>query len=350
MNDFVIGRPKLLNKDLFLKRVQDILDSSMWSNNGQYVQRLESYLEEYLGCKHVIAVSNAIIGLELCIKSLKNLLGPVCKVPSFTFVATASALRRSGIDIQFADILDDYCISPDDLSNTNVIAVNLFGNVCSPEVYKRAVLFDNAHALGVYNENKDCYVGADSYLSVFSLHGTKICGSGECGFITTTSKATATYLRELRNFGYDSNSGAREGNVIHEGTNAKVSEIQAAMALTQLENIQEIQEKYFENHQEYEKLLPDLVKPKNNLFSNYSYVVAEVEHRDRLIAQLNDAKIFPRTYFKPLHTMDAYKQNISLPNTERIASRILCLPTGLCVNIEDIRYICKEIRECLIQK
>ena len=365
---FVVGKPKLINKSLFMKRVEDIIDSQVWSNNGPYVKKLEDALSEYFGVDHVIAVNNATIGLQLALEGCKHYYNWLyelekeqtltCLVPSFTFIATVSALVNTGIMPLYGDIDNDYCLDVKELEDglepeyDMVMPVNVFGNLCDREFNMdmlRPTVFDNAHSTGVYNESESAYVGADCMLGVSSLHCTKILSGFEGGFITCADSDTATYIRELRNFGYQINSGVREGNVIHlSGTNAKMSEIQAAMALTQLENIQEIQEVYFNNHKEYERLLPDIIKPKNNNFSNYSYVIGELDNRDRIIDELNKDNIFPRSYFKPVHHMEAYRQNVSLPNTERIAQRIIAFPTGLDISKKDIEFICDKVNKAII--
>lgn len=343
---YYVGKPKLFNRDLLFKRIQDILDSSIWTNNGQYVEAAESYLEEYLGAKHVIMVSNATVGLEMAL-SLYSDPGRVCSLPSFTFVATVLAAKRAGFSIQYHDIDDHYLIDDSNVPIDNVlIPCNLFGNIKTSLNHLGQTVFDNAHALSVCNQDSGQYAGSDCTLSVFSLHSTKVCGVGEGGFITTFEDGIAEYLREFRNFGYIPGSGAREGLLGWvEGTNAKMSEFQAAIALTQLENLQEIIEYYFNIHKEYERLLPDLIKPKNTMFSNFSYVVAELGNRDRIIEELNKSNIFPRSYFTPLHQVPAHYQDVFLPNTERIAKKIMCLPTGLTIQMSDVKFICSKIRE-----
>lgn len=359
--NYVVGRPYLLNKELFFKRAEEIIDSHKWGNNGRYVLELEEYIKEYLGCNHVIAVSNASIAIEFALEEIKRRLAYknrrlTCLVPSFTFVSTISAIKRAGIDIKYTDIDDYYCISEKDILNKSwdfILPVNLFGNLPCKEAYQYwyTTVVDAAHSLGVYHESAGAYVGADTNISAFSLHSTKIGGSGECGFITCEDSATAEYMRQLRNFGYDTNSGKREGNVVSVGTNAKISEMQAALALTQLESLQEIQNHYYEVYQEYKRCLDGLgiFKEKNNYFSNYSYIVLEVDplKRDRIVDELAIDNIFARTYFTPVHTFEPYKQDVDLPNTERVAKSIICMPTGLTVQKKDVQFICTTLRRLI---
>lgn len=354
-----VGQPKLLDKTGFMGRVSSIIDSQVWGNNGFYVEALEAYLAEYLGC-HCVAVSNATIGLKLATKAYletiygSNLSNITCLMQSYTFVAAATIMQELGISVKYADIDNSYCLNPKELEEPCqwefVLGSNLFGNLSDKSLYGSntyPTVWDNAHGLGVYNEFMEAYVGADCDISVFSLHPTKFCGSGECGIITCKDPDLAKHLREVRNFGYQISGGGREGTIKAYGTNAKITEIQSAMSLTQLESIQEIQEHYYNIHMEYERLAPDLIKPKNNLFSNWSYVVTEVNNRESVINSMNKDGIYPRSYFKPLHHINLYRDDINLPNTDRLAERTLCLPTGLSVNTLDVQYIVNSLRRAI---
>lgn len=361
---FNVGVPKAFNKALMLKRIDEILSGSSWGNNGYYVQAVEDYIKEYVGCNDAVLVSNATDGLELSIRAhlktfdfLKDfdLDELTCLMPSFTFVAAASVCKRLGIGVTYGDITKDFCLDPKSLEGIPewdfIIPASLFGNQLDNSFYGEntyPTIVDNAHSLGCFNEPLSCYVGNDCEAGVFSLHSTKLGGSGEAGIITCKSTETADYIREMRSFGYGK-SDDREGRVDSVGGNFKVTEVQAALALTQLENIQEIQEHYFNVHQEYERLLPNLIKQKNNMFSNWSYVVVQVDarKRDSIISRMNQDGIFPRTYFKPLHHMSVYKENINLPMTDKISSEIMCLPTGLTISLEDVQYISRSLANAI---
>lgn len=97
-----VGRPNLGNRDAFLQRVGQILDSQWLTNNGPMVQEFERCIAEYLGVKHCVAMCNGTIALEIAIRAL-GLSGEVI-VPSWTFVATAHSLFWQGITPVFADI------------------------------------------------------------------------------------------------------------------------------------------------------------------------------------------------------------------------------------------------------
>lgn len=363
--NYVIGRPRILNRELFLKRVEDILDSNIYSNSGQYEILAEQEICDFLECKHAIMVSNATLGLEIVLQTLVDRFqigGQRLKalVPSFTFIASVSSLLRLGIDPVFADIDNDYCMDFYDaqakVKQADIILpVNLFGNLAQEDLkylgtYQETV-FDCAQSMGCFNDVEQKYSGDYGLASIFSFHSTKIFSAcGEGGVITTNNDDLAEKVRELKNFGYKRNSGLREGLIVTQGaTNCKIPELMCASILTQLESRESILEHYFNIHQRYKLWLGDLIKDKNCYFSNYSYVIAELDNRDRIIEQLNKSNIFPRTYFSPIHLMKPFKKysNGPLENTERIAKRIMALPTGLTISIEDVDFICNRLLEAI---
>lgn len=346
MINYCVGKPKIYNEALFLKRVQEVLDSSWFTNGGKFVLELEKRLADLLGASHCIAVANATLGLELSLKALQTNKSQVI-TQSFTFPGTATAITNAGFTPIFCDIDNNYCITGvEEKVNDNTAAimpVDLFGNLLpeTPRVNGLPVVYDSAHAF-------TCDIAVSGDMMVYSFHSTKIMGAcGEGGVIATDNEEYAKKLRELRNFGFNPLDPNTLGTISSIGTNAKMSELSAASILTQIECKQQILDHYLSNHYYYSRYLPKWVELRypNHDNSNYSYIVCEVpeNHRNSLIAYLHKNRIFAKKYFIPLHLEGPYKQNINLPNTEKIAKCILQLPTGLCVTREDIIHICDVI-------
>ena len=151
----------------------------------------------------------------------------------------------------------------------------------------------------------------------------------------------------MRNFGF-----IGYDQVVCLGTNAKLSEIHAAMALTNLECFSDIVSKNKANFQAYERLLPkplELLSFAFGVESNFQYVVAKcpAQMRDRLIEALHQRGVLARKYFYPgIHTFSPYNADHAvLPETEKIASQVICLPTGYELDEEIIYAICSLITE-----
>ncbi|HIA55368.1 MAG TPA: aminotransferase class I/II-fold pyridoxal phosphate-dependent enzyme, partial [Candidatus Melainabacteria bacterium] len=157
-----VGRPGLLNRELFLSRVNTILDNAVFTNNGPFVQELEVYVCKQLRVSHCIAVANATLGLELLLAALE-LQGEVI-VPAFTFISTAQAILRTGLKPVFCDIApqEQGSVSAQSVrkhiteKTSAILAVNLYGYAADVDGLSKLaaehnlkLVFDSAHALGV---------------------------------------------------------------------------------------------------------------------------------------------------------------------------------------------------------
>ncbi len=358
---FYVGKPKILNEALFKKRIDDILNTSSYSNVGHYSLAVEEYVESLLVVNNAVLLSNATVGLEAVLSylRLKNPFGQIL-VPSFTFIASVNAIIRAGFDPLFVDINNDFCMDPEDAFyklNPNVVGcepVNLFGNVADNHSLKQLgvpLVYDSAHAYGVYDDCEGRFVGGSGLAEVTSFHPTKLSGAFSGAVVATNNSELATFLRRHRNFGFEYNSGNPQGELTEViGTNNKLDEIGAAAILCQLECREDIQSHYFDNYVTYKDNLPEWcqLQVPNQVFSNFSYIICRVHraYRDDLIKYLAANGVNARTYFQPVHKSAAYKErfgHLVLPNTERLAAEVLALPTGLTISQEDVVKICRII-------
>jgi dTDP-4-amino-4,6-dideoxygalactose transaminase len=195
---------------------------------------------------------------------------------------------------------------------------------------------------------------------VFSFHATKFFNTFEGGAIVTNDDDLAKRLRLMKNFGF-----AGYDSVIYLGSNGKLSEISAAMGLTGLESLEDFVAANRRNYQCYREHLRDL--PGVSLYrhseteaNNYQYVVVEIDEetagvsRDSLVGVLHAENVFARRYFYPgCHRMEPYRSffphaGLLLPETERVARRVLVLPTGTAVTEPQIALV-GRILEVAIQ-
>jgi dTDP-4-amino-4,6-dideoxygalactose transaminase len=352
----VVGEPKILNKPLLMRRLESIIDTHQFSNNGPFCQELEVYIKNLYQIPNVVIVNNATAALEIVLAFLKERL-PAYKtqviVPSFTFVATAAATVRSGFTPVFADINPSFGLDYDDVQDkinkktAGIIPCNLFGNLNTitnyPDIF---TLHDSSHALNIC-DFEGTYVGNFGDAEVISGHPTKLAGGFELGLICTRNAELAEFAIKYRNFGFDPKAN-RQGEVVMVGSNYKASEAACAAYLTQLECIEEIESHYYDNHMVYNDMIPDLLCQPNQEFTNYSYVIIRSKDRDALEDHLIKNGVFARVYFNPIHRMLPYSKYLgksSLPNTDLISSQVLALPTGLNVKKIDVEYVCKVIKQ-----
>lgn len=361
-----VGRPNIGNREMLMTRFQDMIDRRWLTNNGPFVQELEQKLAEFIGVKHCVAICNATIALEIAARAL-GLKGEVI-IPSFTFVASAHALQWQGITPVFCDV-DPYThnINPVEVEKlitpqtTGILGVHVWGRASNVESlsaiahkHHLKLIFDAAHAFACTYRGQ--MVGGFGDAEVFSFHATKFFNTFEGGAITTNNDEFAEKFREMRNFGF-----VDWDNVIQIGTNGKMSEVSAAMGLTSLESLSEFVETNRKNYFAYCKGLQgvpgiQLIEYDKNETNNYQYVVLEIDenksgiNRDNILRLLHAENVLARRYFFPgCHRMEPYRSFFPnagsiLPETERLTSKLLQLPTGTAVGEKEIEKICDFIR------
>jgi len=360
-----VGRPNIGSREAFLKYVDDIFERRWLSNNGPLVQEFERRVAELHGVKHCVAMCNGTVALEIAIRAL-GLEGEVI-VPSYTFIATAHALNWQAITPVFADIdpathnLDPAAvrrmITP---RTTGIIGVHLWGRGAPVDELQSIadehglkLMFDAAHAFGCSYKGKK--IGNFGACEVLSFHATKFFNTFEGGAVLTNNDELAETMRLMRNFGF-----VAMDKVVHPGTNGKMIEVVAAMGLVNLDAIDNVIAANRRNHQAYSEALAGL--PGISLLdfeeaerNNYQYVVMEVGEdcpvsRDRIIEALHAENIRARKYFWPgCHNMQPYRElyphaGLMLPNTQRVADRVVVLPTGTTMNSDMIGVVAAVIR------
>ena len=318
--------------------VDKIFESGFLTNNGQFVQKLEKRLEEYLNIRNLILVSNGTLALQVAYKALE-LRDEVITTP-FTFAATVSSQVWEGLTPVFADINPEtFCIDYKKIEKliTNkskaIIPVHVFGNACDiDEIQNIAsknnlkVIYDAAHTFGVNYKNKSILSYGD--ISIISFHSTKLFHTIEGGALVINDDEIYKKVKLMINFGI---SGPEKIDDL--GINAKMNEFQAAMGLCLLDDIDKIIVGRKKVHNFYiNNLSKELQLQKHNedCTRNYAYfpVVFQTEKGLlRVVEELNKKDIFPRRYFYPsLDTLGYLTDSKYMQISNNISSRILCLP------------------------
>lgn len=360
-----VGRPNIGNHERFLERARDILDSGWLSNNGPMLIEFEKRISEKLGVKNCVAMCNGTIALEIAARALE-LHGEVI-VPSYTFVATAHALHWQEITPIFADI-DPVTqnLDPDAVRRmitprtTGIVGVHLWGRGAPvAELSEIAaannlrLMFDASHGFGC--SHGGTLLGNFGDCEVFSFHATKFFNTFEGGAVVTNDDRLAEKMRLMRNFGFFGYD-----RVIYPGTNGKLTEIAAAMGITNLEEIDNFVAINRSNYHAYREEVRSvrglrMVEFDETERNNYQYIVLDVSpefpvSRDGLVDALHAENVLARKYFWPgCHNMEPYRSHyphagLVLPHTSRIAEQVVVLPTGSAMHLEDIRAITSVLR------
>lgn len=337
--------------------VEKIWKSKWLSNRGSLVLALEEQLKEYLEISNIIAVNNGTIPLQIALKVLGNN-GEIITTP-FSYVASTSAIVWENCTPVFVDIHPEYLtIDESKIENaitsktTAILATHVFGNPCHitkiEEIaakYNLKVIYDAAHCFGVRYQGSSIFSYGD--ISTCSFHATKIFHTGEGGALFCKNADLNQKLYYSHNFGHGASS-AIEGL----GINAKISELHAAMGLAVLPHMDYIFTErkdivdFYTQHLDFQKL--KTMKIRENTTWNYSYypvIFASEAILLRVIEVLNANHIFPRRYFFPSLNQLQYVNNVTMPNSEDIAKRILCLPIYVGIETSALQKIVQLVNE-----
>ncbi len=366
-NKINIVRPVMPAYSEMSEGVQSILRSGMVTK-GEHLKTFEKAVREHLGVKHAIGVSSCTSGLMLTYRGL-GLTGDVV-VPSFTFMATVSALVWSGLRPVYADVnpgttnLDpaaaEAAITP---QTSAIVAVHNFGNPAEVDalwdVARRhgiKLIFDAAHGFGALYRGKP--VGSQADAHIFSLSPTKLLITGEGGIVATNNDDLAEKIIMGREYG---NSGNYDS--AFAGLNARMPEFNALMglhSLARLEDAAATRNQTADLYQEMLGVLPGMSFQEIAAGNRCSYKDFSVTidpalfglDRDELGLALAAENIDTRKYYEPpVHRQTAYQQwydGRSLPNTEWLAQHSLSFPMWSNMEPQVVTRICEAI-QCIYQ-
>ena len=342
-----VTQPFLPPLEEFTVYLEQIWNTKTLTNGGPFHQQLEKTLCEYLGVDHIALFNNGTIALITALQALK-IEGEVITTP-YSFVATAHSLLWNGIEPVFVDI-DPKTLNLDPLKieaaitpkTTAIMPVHCYGHPCDVEAIQEIadrhnlkVIYDAAHAFGVQCDFGSVLKHGD--LSVLSFHATKVFNTFEGGAIICPDAKTKDHIDQLKNFGF-----VDELTVDVAGINGKMSEINAAFGLAQLNHIDAILEGRKKVDALYRSLLKDVngircLEDAGEKVANYSYFPILIEQdypltRDELYQKLKDCNIFARRYFYPLISQFPMYKNLNSSNSKNLLSaldaseKVLCLP------------------------
>jgi dTDP-4-amino-4,6-dideoxygalactose transaminase len=355
-----IVRPELPNFDEFVASLREIWDSGILTNWGPNVRRFEQIAGAYLGAPHAKAVVSADIGLTLAIAALQIPEGAAVLLPSYTFNSTVNAVLWNRLCPVFCDVdPDTFCIDAGDVDAriqsdvALVIGTHVFGAPCDVDALRRVaagrpILFDAAQAYGARYRGRPAGTLGD--IEVFSFSVTKVVHSAEGGLLTTADADLAERFDYLRGYGF---SGDYESRYV--GLNGKMSELHAALGVLTLGRIEEaiarrevLLERYKRNLDGVDGVRFQQVPAADRSAIKDVAVVFE-RGRDQVEAALTGMGIQTRRYFRPAHTMRAYRgfADRALPVTERLSEQVLCLPIHNTMDTTTVDRICEGVHSVL---
>lgn len=323
---------------------------------GPEVEAFELEFTGVVQSAHAVAVANGTLALEMALRALEIGPGAEVIVPSFTFVATANAVRMVGATPVFADIdPKSMCLGPDSLRaaitdrTVAVIAVHLYGHpapmdelatVCGD--HDILLVEDAAQALGAALAGRP--VGSLATCAAFSFYPTKNITTGEGGMVTTDDPLLADRIRLLRNHG-----SRQRYEHSTPGTNARMTDLSAAIGRVQLEKLPGWLVRRRQNARFYDEMLGDVVETPACLpdaqHAYHQYTVRS-HARAELMAALESRRVGYGLYYStPCHRQPAFAPTrATLPHTERASREVLSIPIRPDLTEDELHRVVAAVR------
>jgi perosamine synthetase len=358
---------------LEIEYVTDAIRSGWVSSIGPYVERFEAAFAAYLGVEHAIAVSNGTVGLHLALHSLGIGPGDEVLVPDITFVATANTVVQTGAQPVFVDVdPETWCMDPEAArkavtSHTRaIVPVHLFGHPAPMDAllqladeYHLEVVEDAAEAHGAEFAGRK--VGGLGHAGVFSFYGNKIITTGEGGMVVTDDSGLAARLRYLKDHGM---SPQRRYYHTELAFNYRLTNLQAALGLAQLEQIEDFIARKRRIYAQYAQALTgvpgialNVERPGvRSVFWMVSLVLDDSLRLDReaLGAELRSRGVDWRPFFVPMHALPHLAHcravgstGVGCPVSDYLGRRGLSLPSGCDLSAEAVQYVAETVKTLL---
>lgn len=343
--------------------VNQCLDSTWISSKGEFISRFESGFADYIGAHHATSVCNGTVAIHLALEALGIGQGDEVIVPTLTYIASVNTILQTGAKPIFVDSLSNtWQIDASDVkrkitSKTKAImAVHLYGLPCDMDClttlcqeHGLLLIEDCAEAFG--SKYKGRHVGTFGDVATFSFFGNKTISTGEGGMVITKSKAAIEKAYHLKNQGVSSRKEYWHDVIAY---NYRMTNICAAIGLAQLEMADEIIFKKRRIAEIYRNELKNSPVVFHNevedTFHSYwmcSIMLNDSGKRDELRKHLSKSNIETRKVFYPANTMPHCYTDEKFAVAEKISSAGINLPSYPSLTVEQIKYICAEIKQFL---
>ena len=358
-----VAEPELGDRELAY--LSECILSGWISSAGPFVRRFEAQFAEFCDARHALAVSNGTVALHLSLLAAGIGPGDEVIVPTLTFASTANAVVHCGGTPVFVDVDEQtWTIEPASVEaavtprTKALIPVHLYGHPADLDplleiasTHRIALIEDAAEAHGARYRGRR--VGALGDAGIFSFYGNKIVTTGEGGMIVTNDDALAERVRLLRDHGM-TKAGSYEHVLV--GYNGRLTNLQAALGVAQMERIDDILEARRRLSDAYTTALADIPGVIVPFAAEWAQAVCWLYtlridqarfgiSRDELIASLAAAAgVEARPIFPPVHRQPAYGVDLDLPVAEAIAATGLSLPSASRLTADDVRSVADALR------
>lgn len=367
------------------KYVMETVRSQWVSTAGPSIVAFEKKFASYMSMEEACACQSGSAGLHLCLRHFGVSCEDIVLVPTLTFIATINAVMYQSatpvffdcddhlcMDVrQIKEYIDHYCTFADGILTENrsgktvkaIVPVHIFGDLCDmdaimdiAEKYNLSVIEDATEALGSVVEHgryAGKLAGSIGHAGVFSFNGNKIITTGGGGMVVSNELETVRHIRYL-------SQQAKDDTVyfVHEefGYNYRMTNLQAALGLAQLEQLEGFLETKRNNYALYQsmlennslgKILPFHTSSANKWFYSFCLHTPSAEKRDALLQYLNQHQVQVRPIWKLNHLQTPFMSYFVMPTpkAEDFYDRILNLPCSTNLSEEDVRCVCELIKK-----
>lgn len=358
---FPVAIPNLNGNEF--KYLTDAFMSTWISSSGEYIVRFEEEFSKYSDCKYGVAVSNGTVALHLALVVLGIGEGDEVIVPDLTFAATINTVLHAGATPVIVDVEEDsWCIDPKAIERAitpktkAIVPVHLYGQSCDmatimeiAKQYNLKVIEDCAEAHGAMFDGKK--VGSFGDIGCFSFYGNKVITTGEGGMCTTNNEELNSKIRVLRDHGMSKTKRYWHDVV---GYNYRLTNLQAAIGVAQLERIDNIHTNRRQYENSYKEVLKDTksftfqkdLPNRQRITWLVSILLDDSIDRDSYILKLKNHGIDARPFFYPLSDMEIYakycKEDTKI--SHKLSKIGLNLPTYETLkSADEIQKVLKDI-------
>jgi len=367
MNPIPVNTPLLNGNEL--KYLTECIETGWISSEGPFISSFEEKFSNYIGCDYGIAVSSGSAALDIAIKALNIGPGDEVIMPAFTIISPAQSVVTAGAIPVLIDSdpltwnMDVTQIEAKITPKTKaILVVHIYGLPVDMEPvlqlakkYNLKVIEDAAEMHGQTYKGKMCGTFGD--ISIFSFYPNKHITTGEGGMLLTNDDELAKRCKKLRNLCFEPN-GPR---FVHYelGWNYRMTNLQAALGLAQLEQIDNFVEKKKVMGAVYQKelshlktkgyLLPlEKTDYSENIYWVFGLVAPEQDQKEKIVLHLTENKIGTRPFFWCMHEQPVFQKmglfrNEKYPVAEKLARNGFYLPSGLGLQSQEMKTIIQKI-------